>query len=162
MQFEKLWEIIIRDLKPKLETNQGLAIFAKERAKFEAWLKVELCGVLSNYVKWVCPEKNWVDVVFDNWAIELKTLNTNYRYSNVKNKNRPITNNTHGVNVDIKKLQNLEVKNKAVLFVVFPVEHENENWQVQLRRIEKNLAKLHHADFLFNQETSGVIYFGLV
>lgn len=35
MEFLKIKEIIFNKLKLKLESNNGLAIFAKERAKFE-------------------------------------------------------------------------------------------------------------------------------
>jgi hypothetical protein len=41
VKFEKLGELIFAEMKPKLENNQGLLTFAKERAKFEGWLKVE-------------------------------------------------------------------------------------------------------------------------
>ena len=41
MEFEKLGELIFDGMKPRLENNQGLSTFAKERAKFEGWLKVE-------------------------------------------------------------------------------------------------------------------------
>jgi len=53
------------------------------------------------------PEHERVDVCFDNWGIELKTINTNVRYLGVKNKIRPITKNTEGVVEDIEKLQRL-------------------------------------------------------
>ncbi len=68
MEFEKLAELIFSEIKPKLENNQGLSIFAKERAKFEGWLKVELCDSLFKYFKDVTPEKDRVDVTFENWA----------------------------------------------------------------------------------------------
>ena len=74
MEFEDLSNLIFNEIKPKLENNQGLSIFAKERAKFEGWLKVELCNSLSKYFKDVTPEKNRIDVTFENWAIELKTV----------------------------------------------------------------------------------------
>jgi len=97
MEFKDLANLIFDEIKLKLENNQGLSIFAKERAKFEGWLKVELCDSLSKYFKDVAPERNRFDVTFENWAIELKTVNTNIRYENVKNKTRPITKNTQGV-----------------------------------------------------------------
>lgn len=92
MEFLKIKEIVFNELKPKLENNNGLAIFAKERAKFEGWLKVELIEILSNYFNSITPENNWIDITFEEWAIELKTVNTNIRYPNVNNKQRPITN----------------------------------------------------------------------
>ncbi len=47
MEFEDLSNLIFSEIKPKLEKNQELSIFAKERAKFEGWLKVELYDSLS-------------------------------------------------------------------------------------------------------------------
>ncbi len=162
MEFEDLANLIFNEIKPKLENNQGLSIFAKERAKFEGWLKVELCDNLSKYFKDVAPERNRVDVTFENWAIELKTVNTNIRYKNVKNKTRPITKNTQGVINDIKKLKSIDYTNKAILFVVFPIIHCNKNWQVQLQRISKLLREIKHINFNFKDEIPGVVYFGLI
>ena len=79
MEFQKLRKLLFDEMKPKLENNQGLSIFAKERAKFEGWLKVELCDSLSKYFTDVAPERNRIDVTFDDWAIQLKTVNTNIR-----------------------------------------------------------------------------------
>jgi len=162
MEFEDLTKLIFGELKPKLENNQGLSIFAKERAKFEGWLKVELCDSLSKYFKDVVPEENRIDVTFENWAIELKTVNTNIRYENVKNKTRPITKNTQGVIDDIGKLKSTDYINKAILFVVFPITHDNENWRVQLQRISTLLREIKHVSFNFKDEIPGVIYFGSI
>jgi len=162
MEFEDLANLIFSEIKPKLEKNQGLSIFAKERAKFEGWLKVELCDSLSKYFKDVVPERNRIDVTFENWAIELKTVNTNIRYKNVKNKTRPITKNTRGVVNDIEKLKSTDYINRAILFVVFPITHDNKNWQVQLQRISKLLRKFKHVNFNFKDEIPGVIYFGSI
>jgi len=167
MEFKDLVNLIFNEIKPKLENNQGLSIFAKERAKFEGWLKVELCDSLSKYFKDVSPERNTlernrIDATFENWAIELKTVNTNIRYENVKNKHRPITKNTQGVINDIKKLKSIDYTNKAILFVVFPIIHSNKNWQVQLQRISKLLREIKHINFNFKDEIPGVVYFGSI
>ena len=166
MEFKDLANLIFDEITPKLENNQGLSIFAKERAKFEGWLKVELCDSLSKYFKDVAPERKWysykIDVTFENWAIELKTVNTNIRYKNVKNKHRPITKNTKGVIKDIEKLKSTGYTNRAILFVVFPIIHGNENWQVQLQRISKLLREIKHINFNFKDEIPGVVYFGSI
>lgn len=167
MEFKDLVNLIFNEIKPKLENNQGLSIFAKERAKFEGWLKVELCDSLSKYFKDVSPERNTlernrIDVTFEKWAIELKTVNTSIRYKNVKNKCRPITRNTQGVINDIKKLKSIDYTNKAILFVVFPIIHSNKNWQVQLQRISKLLREIKHVNFNFKDEIPGVVYFGSI
>jgi len=161
MQFEQLWEIVLSGIKPKLEQSKGLSVFAKERAKFEGWLKVELCESLSDFTEDVTPERNRIDVTFDDWAIELKTINTNYRVSDVKNKHRPITKNTQGVVDDIERLKDSTYLNQAVLFVVFPAKHDKP-WQTQLMRIEERLSSLKHVSFAFQSGVSGEIYLGLV
>jgi hypothetical protein len=162
MDFEKLGNLLFNELKPKLESHQGLSIFAKERAKFEGWLKVELCDILSKHFTDVCPENNRTDITFDDWAIELKTVNTNIRYDGVKNKTRPITKNTQGVVDDIEKLRGAKYPNKSVLFIAFPIHHNNENWQTQLKRISGQLAKINHIEFDFKDRIPGVLYFGLI
>lgn len=162
MKFEDLTKLIFRRIKPKLENNQGLSVFAKERAKFEAWLKVELCESLSKSFKDVAPERNRIDVTFENWAIELKTVNTSIQYKNVKNKTKGITKNTQGVIKDIEKLKSKYYTNKAILFVVFPITHDNKYWQKQLRKISPLLGKIQHVNFNFKHEIPGVIYFGSI
>jgi len=162
MEFEKFAKLIFDEMKPKLESSQGLSIFAKERAKFEGWLKVELCDSLSKYYKDIVPERNRTDLTFEDWAIELKTVNTNIRYENVKNKHRPITRNTEGVIEDIKKLKTTDYINKAILFIVFPIIHRNKDWQIQLQRISPLVKEMRHIDFSFKNGIPGVIYFGLI
>jgi len=162
MEFKDLANLIFNEMTPKLGNNKGLSIFAKERAKFESWLKVELCDSLSKYFKDVAPEKNRIDITFENWAIELKTVNTNIHYENVKNKRRPITRNIKGVIEDIEKLKSNDYINKAVLFVVFPIKHDNENWQFQLQKISKLSREIKHVNFKFKNEIPGVVYFGLI
>ncbi len=162
LEYEKLSQVIFSKLIPKLETNSGLYFFARERSKFEGWLKVELCGILSEYLENVIPEKEFIDVTSDNWAIELKTVNTNIRYSNVKNKSRPITKNVRSVIDDIEKLKSKKYSNRAVLFITFPIKHENENWQRHLKRISSLLKNIRHCEFNFSGEIPGVVYFGVI
>lgn len=162
MEFEDLSKIIFDEIGSKLANNQGLAVFAKERAKFEGWLKVELCDSLSKYFVDVAPEKNRIDVTFDKWAIELKTVNTNIRYVNVKNKTRPITKNTQGMVENIKKLKSTNYANKAILFVVFPITHDNNDWQIQFQRISILLKEVKYFSFNFRGKILGVVYFGLI
>ena len=150
-------------IKPILESSAGLTVFAQNRAKFEGWLKVEVCGLLAEHCKQVVPEKQRVDICADEWAIELKTVNTNIRYMGVQNKTRPITKNTESIIKDIEKLNKLDSPMKAVLFIVFPIEHENKHWQVQLQRIKQELTTLRMFPFAFKGgEAKGVVYLGLV
>jgi len=123
-QFKQVLETILDDLKTKLKNSKGIDVFVKNRAKFEGWLKVEIVDILYNKItKNIIPEKYHVDIVFDDSALELKAVNTNYRYNRVENKTRPITLNVEQLKNDIDKLRNLhkeDIKNKAILFVVFP------------------------------------------
>ncbi|MEM3510074.1 MAG: hypothetical protein QW282_02575 [Nitrososphaerales archaeon] len=160
MEFNKLAELIFAKIIPKLENNTGVFIFAKERAKFEGWLKVELCESLSKFFQGVVPERNRIDITFDDWAIQLKTVNTNYRFENVKEKSRPITINIQGVISDIKKLKKSDCANKAVLFIAFPAIHNNKNWQIHLQKI--SVREMRFREFKFRDKVPGVIYFGLV
>jgi hypothetical protein len=150
-------------IKPILENSAGLAVFAQNRAKFEGWLKVEVCGLLAKHCKQVVPEKQRVDICADEWAIELKTVNTNIRYRGIQSKHRPITKNTESVIKDIQKLSKLDFPMKAVLFIVFPIEHKNKHWQVQLEKIKKELTSLRMFPCAFKGGVAkGVVYLGLV
>jgi hypothetical protein len=167
MEFEALANTIFEELKPKLENNDGLAIFAKNRAKFEGWLKVELCGSLSKYFGDIVPEhdtplKKKIDIVFKNWAVQLKTVNTNYRYRGVEIKTRPITMNIQGVIEDIGILKSTDYENEAILFLAFPVTHDNEYWQDHYQKIRTYSKDIRHSSFYFNNGVPGVIYFCLI
>lgn len=162
MDYEKLGQLIFTEMKPKLESHQGLLIFARERAKFEGWLKVELTDTLLRHFSDVIPEKDRIDMTFDGWAIEIKTVNTNIRFDDVKMKTRPITKNTQGVIDDIEKLKPMNFENKGVLFLVFPIRHDNYNWQIQLERISRMLKNLMYDSFNFGNKIPGVLYFGLI
>jgi len=169
MNFEYLSKIIFDEITPKLEQNSGLAVFAEKRAKFEGWLKVELCESLSKYFPCVTPEysagkNSLIDITFDNWAIELKTVNTNYSDKNAINVTRPITKNIDDIINDIKKLKGLpssKYPNKAILFVVFPLNLEKDKkWNFHLKKISINLMQIEYKEFKFKNKISGVIYFG--
>jgi hypothetical protein len=156
-QFKQALETILDDLKTKLENSKGIAVFVDNRAKFEGWLKVEIVDILCNKMnpKKITPEapdnnenitseenKNYqhIDIVFDDSALELKAVNTSYREESIENKTRPITDNVNQLVKDIKKLRELnrkDIKNKAILFVVFPLSENN------IKKFEaKHLPKL--------------------
>lgn len=167
MDFEQLCGLMFEHLVPRLENSPALRIFAAERAKFEGWLKVELCNVLvEQSVRNLVPEKDRIDVTFDGWAIKLKTVNTSYRYPNVANKTCPITMNIQGVIDDIEQLQRTSLPtstHKAILFVVFPVMHDKPEWQNHLHRIVTCVgASIRHREFTFQNGVPGVMYCGLL
>lgn len=167
MEFEELCSVVFNKMPNCLSGSLGLSVFARERAKFEGWLKVELCSILveHNYAA-TFPEKNRIDVTFGDWVIQLKTVNTNYRFPRAVNKHRPITKNVQGVIDDIENLRKLkasEVNKKAVLFAVFPVQPKHINWQYHLGRINRALGSgVKSRTFNFNNGIPGVIYIGLV
>ena len=162
MTYDEFFHLITDQIVPELQNHRGLAVFARNRSKFEGWLKVELVRCLSEEFPDVRPETNRLDVTFDNWAVELKTVNTNYRFPNVQNLTRPITRNVQGVIADTSKLRSSAAKNKAVVFIAFPVEHNHPDWQTQLERIKRHLRDLKHHQFFFLDNIPSVIYCGKV
>lgn len=163
VSFEKLTKIIQSDLIMLLSQNKGLNQFAKYRSKFEGWLKVELVKILNENRLEAIPEKDRIDITIkEEWAIELKTVNTNYRYLNVENKTRPITKNISSILKDIEKLKYNKFKNKAIIFITFPVEHSFPYWKMHLKKIEKELNEIKFKQFFFENEIPGVLYIGLL
>ena len=169
LSFNFLWDIISNNLIPSLETDNGVYILAKNRSKFEGWLKVELCNILYNSLS-LCfnvepiPEKDHIDIVIDDWAIELKTVNTSYRHKGVVTKTRPITYNIKSVLDDINSLhENANCAHKAVLFVVFPINDDNDkNWDKQIEKIRKNSCSIKRADFYFKKQIPARLYFAMI
>lgn len=173
MERNELKKLIFDDLKAELETSTSLSIFARERSKFEGWLKVKLIEILSKRIeesliypeksfgslfpekkfnelfdietfKWLYPKKDYYKETkktknFDiyikpDWIIELKTVTTNFKRGLPKNANfysqRPIKDNIEEVMVDIKVLKKItEIKNKVILFIVFPLLPDEDKWK---------------------------------
>ena len=165
VEFTTLADIIFRELSKATAEHEGLEVFAIERAKFEGWVKVELVRILRKYSKSIVPEKEGVDIVADEWAIEIKTINTNYTCHLVKKKHRPITENVKGILEDIEKLKNYtKYKNRVVFFIVFPLPESAMNtWQEKhLSKIQANLRRLLSYRFKFKNNVPGVMYLGYV
>jgi len=165
VQFNTLANNIFRELARCISEHEGLEVFAVERAKFEGWVKVELVRILRRYFERVVPEEEGIDVVAGEWGIEIKTVNTNYTHPLVKSKQRPITENIRGVLKDIEKLRgNAKFKNKAVLFIVFPLPEDSmDTWrQKHLSKIQSRLRDLASHEFRFRNGVPGVMYLGQV
>jgi len=163
MTFEELWNILDQEVPNKINQHNGLNFFIKNRAKFEGWFKVELCDILSKYTNNITPEKDRIDIVFDDWALELKTSNTNYRYKGVENKTRPVTKNVNSIIKDIVDLRNNKnYKNKAVVFIIFPLSKITKNWDRHISKIEHELQELKEKEFSFESGTHAILYCGLV
>jgi hypothetical protein len=162
MTTQDLFDLTAEELIRRIQASSGLTKFAHRRAKFEGWLKVELIDILVRQGKNALPEIGRIDVSFDTVGIELKTLNTNIRYQNVINTTRPITKNIDGINEDIDNLINTEFIDKFIVFITFPITHDNPHWQVHLRRITENLENYLYSQFRFGDNIPGVIYYGKV
>ena len=162
MNSDQLFDVIVKEFIPKIECHEGLSIFAKERSKFEGWVKVELVDTLRKHFSDVRPEKNTIDICFKDWALELKTVNTNYRFPGVQNKHRPITKNVESVIEDIQNLAKVKLINKGVVYIVFPVQADDENWMIHQQKIDKHLSKLNYHQFHFEKKIPAVLYFGVV
>ena len=163
MRFENLWDILQKEIPEKIHQHNGLNFFVQNRAKFEGWLKVELCDILAKYTNNITPEKDRIDIVFDDWALELKTSNTNYRYAGVENKTRPITNNIESIIKDIRDLKsNTNYRKKAVVFIIFPLSKTTKDWVQHITKIKTELQELKEKEFSFKNGINGILYCGLV
>lgn len=163
MTFNELWDILEDKVPHKINNHNGLNFFIKNRSKFEGWFKVELCDILSKHTKNITPEKDNIDIVFDNWALELKTSNTSYIYENVENKNKPITENVASIIKDIVDLRNnTNYENKAVIFIIFPLSKTTEGWNKHISKIQNELRELKEKEFSFQSGTNAILYCGLV
>jgi hypothetical protein len=165
MNYYQLSQLLQNELLPKLTSNRGLSVFANHRAKFEGWLKAELIDCLQRNELHPRPEIDHIDVTFDHWAIELKTINTSYRYPDCRhllNRTRPITMNIDGVISDIQKLRRRRIKHAAVIFVVFPLRSGNNKWEVHLRRILRCGIVLRPTEFCFHNDVPATLYCGRV
>ena len=163
---EELWDAISAHLVERLESKRALSNFARQRAKFEGWLKVELIDILNSYDLDALPEQDLIDIVFNGWALELKNVPTNYHFEGVRNVIRPIHDSVNSILRDIQTLSDGIEQNEgqaAVLFVVYPVQQDNARWQVHLNRIEEGLG--HHLfcrNFQFIGGIPGALYFGVL
>lgn len=162
MTAKVLLDLTANELIDKIKANNGLCQFAIERSKFEGWLKVELIDTLLKNKIVAKPEIDKIDVSFQNTAIELKTINTNYRFDYVKNKARPITKNIKGILKDISDLKGKKIKNRFVIFIVFPVEVQMLKWTFHINKIEKELSELTFKEFEFNNRIPALIYYGKI
>ncbi|MBE7509345.1 MAG: hypothetical protein HS118_04060 [Bacteroidia bacterium] len=159
---QDLFDLTADNIVSRIQNSAGLTKFAHRRAKFEGWLKVELIDILVQQEQNALPEIERIDISFDTVGIELKTVNTNIRYPNVINKKRPITKNINGIIEDIENLRTTNFNYKFVVFIAFPITHDNNNWQTHLKRITNNLENYLYRQFNFGNNIPGVIYYGQV
>lgn len=163
MTTQELFDLTVDHIVTRIHQSFGLTKFAHRRSKFEGWLKVELIDVLVQKGFDALPEVGWIDVSFDKVGIELKTVNTNIRYPDVINTIRPITKNIQGIIQDIENLKNTTFIDKFVVFIVFPITHDNKKWETLFNsRIIDRLENCLHRQFTFGNGIPGVIYYGRV
>jgi hypothetical protein len=160
MNIQELSKFLFSDLISKMQNSIGLTSFVHRRSKFEGWLKVEVIDTLRRNGLNALPEIGRIDVSFKDVAIELKTINTNIGYDGVVSCSRPITKNTQDVIDDINNLKLCKVEDIYVLFVVFPIKHDNYFWQIQFNRITSNLSEVVYKEFKFKDGLPGAIYLG--
>ncbi len=110
-----------------------LILAARQRAKFEGWLKIELAAALCasgefHNVRLEPPYKGEgkADLGFEigeaTWYVEIKTANTNWRAEGVENRTRPITKNVSEIAEDIVKLRTqCPPSNGLMVFALAPV-----------------------------------------
>ena len=166
MEFEKLAGLILDGLKPRLENHTGLTSYARERSDFAGWLIVESCRVLLDANLQPELEAHKYDLAFDDWALNVRTLTTNFSYPKAPPVKRPTTRNVDMLTKDILKITNpgrsVGYPKRGILFVVFPLEHENEQWQtIHLSRITGELTRIEHRPFEFSTGVPGMMYLGL-
>ncbi len=157
-------------LKTVIESNKGISIFANRNAKFENWMQVELCGILSKKYKEIIPEP-WIksanrgyDIdVEGKIAIELKIFTTSPKSA---------SRNVESIIKDIKTLRELVGGiERLLIFVVFPTTtpEDQERWEYYKNKItdkisEQKLGKLNLQKPLsfsfFAGEKKGLLYLG--
>lgn len=170
MNIKKLVNLTADELIDRIQASRALDVFAKQRAKFEGWLKVELIDILIKQgIEDAVPEHGLIDVSFGKVAIELKTVNTNYRDGLSDNKGKPITKNVQSVIRDVQKHRENDFPHKYIIFVVFPLNDLHHKWLTHLDRIETELGSVCSSrSFTFKKtddessSISGRLYYGKV
>jgi hypothetical protein len=121
-----------------------MALAMSQRAKFESWLKFELAaravkeGARELILEAPSESGTRADLGFtyesEQYHLELKTVNANWRMDGVQTKTRPITKNIQSVIDDARKLEHCPGKG-LVAFVLFPIPVADDRWLVYLDRI---------------------------
>lgn len=150
---------LVRKKLIELIRNRGdlIRIACQQRAKFEGWLKFELAVALAEdpQISQVAVEVGYSqggrsDISFfhgaEQWFVELKTTNTNWRVKGVEDRHRPITKNVNAIIDDIHMLQEKSPPARGlVVFIVFPVpvaiwNGDREKLAAHLKRIEQETS----------------------
>lgn len=129
-----------------------VALAARQRAKFEHWLKFELAAHAEERgATEVRVEPSTANLdrtgradVSVTWRgsrsdVELKTPNGNWRIPGVEPRTRPITQNIASVISDARKLAECSGEG-LVAFVLFPVPPGDTRWHRYLERISRQVG----------------------
>lgn len=175
MDSTELFNLISGRLIEKFNKSNGLKIYLYNRSKFENWLKLEICDILYEYFgdKIITEKrlgKNYIDIVFEDWALELKTFIVKDPEAHI----RPNRNARGNIKKLLKQIDNYKVasnqvyKNKAVLFIVYPYKTNN-GWDDCLKAIEYKLGnKCNIKVYEFSSIKQNIspitiaIYFGII
>lgn len=122
-----------------------LPIAARQRAKFEGWLKFELAArietELQSRVRVEQPTGRGqcrYDIAFtaggEDCYLELKTSNANWRCPGVEPSSKPITKNVRSIVADAHRLRDCSGRG-IVAFVLFPVPLRSDQWVAYIERI---------------------------
>lgn len=123
-------------------------VASKQRAKYEGWLKFELVEQLLNSgaeeIVLEAPYGEYrsdIGLRFNNqqYYLELKTCNTNYRMKGADNKHKPITKNINSIIADVEKLRRFE-SSGIVCFTLFPLPVDDTRYLRYIQRIEDRVG----------------------
>ncbi len=130
------------------ENLEVVDLAARQRAKFEGWLKFELAAKIEHEagksvriepVNSISRSRHDLSFLYagETYYLELKTINTNWRIAGIESRRRPITKNISGVVDDLRKLSGLGRRGISA-FVIFPVPREDLRWREYVQRIRDN------------------------
>ncbi|NCQ35913.1 hypothetical protein GW813_12760 [bacterium] len=155
---------LVDDVANAIAAEVALGVFAHRRAKFEGWLKVKIVDLVIAQGLEAYPEIDRIDVVsLPDWAIQLKTTNTNYRFGEAIRVTRPITENVREIMADVDKLKaHAKYPNRGVLFVVFPCKPAHAQWKAHFAKLTPLFSSTHSKEFVFQGGLPGVVYLGIL
>jgi hypothetical protein len=166
MEFRKLAQVLFDGMLPVLESHSGVKSFAMQREKFDGWLTVELCRVLVQFGTHPNLSDKVVDVTFGNWALDVRTVNTNIPHEGCTAKGRHIKKEMDELTKGIWKLTNpgkaISATHRAILLLAYPAVHEDERWQsAHFNQLRSELTAVEFRPFRFSGDIPGVLYLGL-
>ena len=139
---------LLKELMVEVVSKKAINLYVKRRQQFEGWLQVEIVnllitkGVKDVYFEVKANNKAIDITIGDNvWAIELKIIGRSVNDELCeKTENKAKTDSLLSILTDIEKLKKLDYKNKAVVFIVYPLRvGVNNDWMNhQSKKLMKN------------------------